>query len=209
MHNELLYDTDMKWFIAQAKKKSHQLEKYLDLLDKGKNFDELDDNDKHLIKKIIESSLSLFKFLDNVDANNEILSCAISYFTPDEIINIRHSQDNFIIILKGHLPKRNVGKIDNSYRDFIGEAISKYKENHSWKTLKKASVTYTHVYKKDTPSSKIRDNDNYHTSSCKQILDALVDTCIIHDDQGLNVPITHKTCIGIFDSTIISVNKLN
>ena len=171
----------------------------------------LNENDKKILMKNLQLCSQLTKniFYLNVDLDND--KDKLNEFTEDlklqEIGKICNSSTSFLMIIKRKMPRRNHTKIYSSYKKNISLAIEKHKESHEVKTFKKAKITFTHVYEFGTSKYQIRDNDNYNTSVSKQIIDALTETSVIRDDNGIDISIMHEARFGCSTCTIITVKK--
>ena len=78
------------------------------------------------------------------------------------------------------------------YEETLIRILSEYRKRVNHRPIEYSSIIYEHI----SYDSKLRDNDNYNLSECKQILDAMVCSGLITTDNGAKCEITHITSLS-------------
>lgn len=114
---------------------------------------------------------------------------------------IETSQGILKITLPSLLPKRKQRQSTEFLIDPFYFVLSQYADNHPIPKHSQCVVCFSHVYRRDLPTRRIRDYDNLEL---KQILDVIA-TFIMVDDTGLLCDAYNTTELGDEDCTRIFV----
>jgi hypothetical protein len=137
---------------------------------------------QNITKKYIENSV----FFKEENVREELIkkNTGVKVYWIDEhiVIKINEGISNRRIIINNRI----------SYEDILIKKLYAFRKSSNFSPYDKCHIIFEHIYPNETPDANIYDNDNYNMTEEKQIIDAIVDSGMINNDNGLNCFITNK-----------------